>query len=44
MANDPRLPLIRLIDGSGGGGSVKTLETAGYTYVPANPAWVWDGE
>ena len=27
--------LIRLVDGSGGGGSVKTLEMVGYSYVPA---------
>ncbi len=39
MANELRLPLIRLIDGTGGGGSVKTLETAGRTYLPANPGW-----
>src|SRR6188474_3073022 len=25
--------------GTGGGGSVKTLETMQRTYVPANPAW-----
>ena len=30
-----RLPLVRLIDGSGGGGSVKTLEMVGHSYVPA---------
>ncbi len=41
MANELRLPLVRLIDGTGGGGSVKTLETEGRTYVPANPAWDW---
>ena len=34
-----RMPIIRLVDGTGGGGSVKTLETIGRTYVPANPAW-----
>lgn len=39
MANELRLPMIRLIDGSGGGGSVKTYEQTGFTYVPANPAW-----
>ncbi len=39
MAQELRLPLIRLVDGTGGGGSVKTLETEGRTYVPANPAW-----
>src|SRR5437763_12374476 len=40
-ANELRLPLVRLVDGTGGGGSVKTIETMGYTYVPANPAWDW---
>src|SRR3984893_2928500 len=39
MALELRLPLIRLVDGTGGGGSVKTLETDGRSYVPANPAW-----
>ena len=33
-AMEMRLPLVRLIDGSGGGGSVKTLETQGYSYIP----------
>lgn len=41
MANELRIPLIRLLDGSGGGGSVKTLEMAGYTYVPALVGWEW---
>jgi acetyl-CoA carboxylase carboxyltransferase component len=39
MAGELRLPLVRLVDGTGGGGSVKTLETEGRTYVPANPGW-----
>ena len=40
MANELRLPLIRIIDGTGGGGSVKTLDDPNArTYVPANPAW-----
>jgi acetyl-CoA carboxylase carboxyltransferase component len=39
LARELRLPIIRLVDGTGGGGSVKTLETTGRTYVPANPAW-----
>lgn len=39
LANEFRLPLIRLVEGTGGGGSVKTLETTGRTYVPANPGW-----
>jgi len=41
MAHELRLPLVRLVDGTSGGGSVKTIETMGYTYVPANPAWDW---
>ena len=41
MANQLRLPLIRLVDGTGGGGSVKSLEMDGRTYVPANPGWDW---
>ena len=39
MAADLRIPMIRLIDGTGGGGSVKSLEDFGRTYVPFNPAW-----
>ncbi|MEM7188524.1 MAG: carboxyl transferase domain-containing protein [Pseudomonadota bacterium] len=39
MAHDLRLPIVRLVEGTGGGGSVKTIETIGRTYVPANPAW-----
>lgn len=41
MANELRLPIVRLIDGTGGGGSVKTLETSGFTYIPALPGWDW---
>jgi propionyl-CoA carboxylase beta chain len=39
MAHTLKLPLIRMIDGTGGGGSVKTLEEIGATYVPATPGW-----
>ena len=39
MAHTLGLPLIRMIDGTGGGGSVKTLETIGATYVPAVHGW-----
>lgn len=39
MAHTLGLPLIRMIDGTGGGGSVKTLEDTGYTYVPMVPGW-----
>jgi acetyl-CoA carboxylase carboxyltransferase component len=41
MAHELRLPIVRLIDGSGGGGSVKSLEMNPYTYVPAIPGWNW---
>src|SRR6478736_2709960 len=37
MAHDLRLPLARLVDGTGGGGSVKSLEQMGFTYVPFLP-------
>lgn len=39
MAHDLRLPLVRLVDGTGGGGSVKSLEDMGFTYVPHVPGW-----
>jgi acetyl-CoA carboxylase carboxyltransferase component len=34
MAHDLRLPIIRIIEGSGGGGSVKTIETTGRANLP----------
>lgn len=37
MARELQLPLVRLVDGTGGGGSVKTLEKLRHTYVPAIP-------
>ncbi len=39
LANELGLPLVRLIEGTGGGGSVKMLEQHGFTYVPMNPGW-----
>src|SRR3954452_15445580 len=39
LAHDFRIPLVRLVDGTGGGGSVKSLETMGFTYVPFVPGW-----
>lgn len=39
MAHELRMPIVRLIEGSGGGGSVKSLEALGYTYVPYLPGW-----
>jgi acetyl-CoA carboxylase carboxyltransferase component len=38
-ANAMRLPVVRLLDGQSGGGSVKTALVTGATYVPVNPAW-----
>src|SRR5256714_4654899 len=38
-AHDLRIPLVRLVDGTGGGGSVRSLEDMGYTYVPAMPGF-----
>jgi acetyl-CoA carboxylase carboxyltransferase component len=34
MAAELRMPIIRLIEGSGGGGSVKTIETTGRANLP----------
>jgi acetyl-CoA carboxylase carboxyltransferase component len=39
LAHELRLPHIRLVDGMGGGGSVKTIETAGRTYIPRVAGW-----
>jgi len=39
IAHDLRIPLLRLVDGTGGGGSVKSLEDYGFTYVPPLPGF-----
>lgn len=39
MANALRLPMVRLVEGSGGGGSVKTIETTGRANLPALDGW-----
>ncbi len=39
LANEYEIPLVRFIEGTGGGGSVKSLEKQGFTYVPFNPGW-----
>ncbi|MEM1231430.1 MAG: carboxyl transferase domain-containing protein [Pseudomonadota bacterium] len=39
MALELKLPHLRLVDGMGGGGSVKTIETAGRTYIPEVRGW-----
>lgn len=40
MASELRLPLVRLVDGTGGGGSVKSLDHPdARTYIPAVPGF-----
>ncbi len=39
IALEMRLPHLRLLDGMSGGGSVKTIEMAGRTYIPLLPGW-----
>ena len=39
LALELRLPHVRLVDGMGGGGSVKTIEMAGRTYIPQVAGW-----
>ena len=39
VAAEMRLPHVRLLDGMSGGGSVKTIEQAGRTYIPVLPGW-----
>ena len=39
MARDLRLPIVRLCDGTGGGGSVRALEVDGYAKCPALYGW-----
>ena len=41
LANEYQIPLIRLIEGTGGGGSVKSLDMDERTYIPGNPGWNW---
>ncbi len=38
-ANQMRLPVVRLLDGASGGGSVKMTLDGGYAYLPVNPGW-----
>lgn len=40
-AHEYRMPMIRLVDGTGGGGSVKMLEKDPRTYIPQTPGWEW---
>ncbi|MEM1106190.1 MAG: carboxyl transferase domain-containing protein [Pseudomonadota bacterium] len=39
MATEYRMPLVQIIDGTGGGGSVKMLEKDPRTYIPETPGW-----
>ncbi len=39
LAHELRMPHIRLVDGMGGGGSVKTIEMSGRTYIPRVAGW-----
>ncbi|KOF55399.1 methylmalonyl-CoA carboxyltransferase [Achromobacter sp. DMS1] len=39
MAQDLRLPLLRLVDGTGGGGSVRNIEIKGHTLLPKLRMW-----
>ena len=39
IALEMKLPHVRLVDGMGGGGSVKTIEMAGRTYIPEVRGW-----
>jgi acetyl-CoA carboxylase carboxyltransferase component len=34
-----RLPILKLVDGSSGGGSVTTIRTAGFSYIPPMPSF-----
>jgi propionyl-CoA carboxylase beta chain len=40
-ANEWRMPIVRLVDGTGGGGSARTLSTSAKTHVPEVSAWQW---
>ncbi len=39
MAAEYRMPLVQMIDGTGGGGSVKMLDKDPRTYIPETPGW-----
>lgn len=39
MARDLQLPLVRLVDGTGGGGSVKNIEVKGHALLPKLRMW-----
>ncbi|KAF2760401.1 propionyl-CoA carboxylase beta chain mitochondrial precursor [Pseudovirgaria hyperparasitica] len=39
LALSMKLPIIKLVDGSSGGGSVTTIKQHGFSYVPPMPGW-----
>ncbi|TVY78205.1 Propionyl-CoA carboxylase carboxyltransferase subunit, partial [Lachnellula suecica] len=39
LAISLKLPIIKLVDGSSGGGSVTTIKTMGYSYIPPMPSF-----
>lgn len=39
QAKEYRMPLVQLIDGTGGGGSIKMFEQDPRTYIPETPGW-----
>lgn len=39
LAISLRLPIVKLVDGSSGGGSVTTIKTAGFSYIPPMPSF-----
>lgn len=36
-----KLPILKLVDGSSGGGSVTTIKTAGFSYIPPMPSFTY---
>src|SRR5689334_5202107 len=41
MAHEYGMPIVRMVDGTGGGGSVKSLEQNPRTYIPTTSGWEW---
>ena len=39
QSQEYRMPLVQLIDGTGGGGSIKMFEQDPRTYIPETPGW-----
>jgi len=41
MSREYGMPFVQLIDGTGGGGSVKSISAVPRTYIPETPGWEW---